>query len=86
MINETVDLQQVFIQAILMSITRQKHSILLVSFETQSLFCLFVVFAYLQIYWNSFATAILEMKIKKYLHVSYMQLFDFFTCITYITY
>ena len=54
-----------------------------------SIFILFVclLFAYLLSYWNSFAIAILGIKIKRYLHVSYMQLLDYFyqhniTCIT----
>ena len=38
--------------------------------------CLFV-FAYLLSYWSSFRLTILEIKIKRYLHVSYMQLFDY---------
>ena len=35
------------------------------------------VFAYLLGYWNSSAVTILVMKIKMYVHVSYMQLFDY---------
>ena len=47
--------------------------------------CLFVL---LLRYWSSFAAVILAVKIKRYLHVSYMQLFDYLHIhnITYITY
>ena len=56
-------------------------------------FCLFVrlfafVFAYFLSYWDSFAVTILAMKIKRYVHVSYMRLFDYLGIYnkTYITY
>ena len=73
----------------------QKNSVLQWSFETQSLLhiflsvCLFVfVFAYLLSYWTSFAVTILALKIKRYVHVLYMQLCDYLSThnITYITY
>ena len=55
-----------------------------------SVFILFVClpFAYLLSYWNSFAIAILGIKIKRHLHVSYMQLLGYFYLhnITYIAY
>ena len=35
------------------------------------------VFAELLSYWNSFAVAFLAIKIRRYLHVSYIQLFDY---------
>ena len=39
-------------------------------------------------YWNSFAVAFSAIKIKSYLHVSYMQLFEYLRIhnITYIAY
>ena len=85
---------QVFIQAILRSVTRHKSSILQLSFETQSSYiyisvCFwFCFFAYLLSCWNPFAVVILAIKIKRYLHVSYMQLFDYLRIhnIIYITY
>ena len=47
--------------------------------------CLFVL---LLRYWSSFAVAFLAAKIKRYLHVSYMQMFDYLHIpgITHITY
>ena len=35
------------------------------------------VFAKLLSYWNSFAVAFLAIKIRRYLHVPYIQLFDY---------
>ena len=73
---------QGFIQAILMSAIRHENSILQLSFETQSSYTYSVwlfafVFAYLLSYWNLFVLEFLAMKIKRYRHVSYMQLLDY---------
>ena len=72
-----------------MSVIRHKKLNLKIEFRN-SIFILFVclfvfIFAYLLSYWNAFTVAI---KIKRYLHVSYMQLFYYLGIynITYITY
>ena len=77
--------------SILISGRRHKNSVLQLSFETQSSYiniCFSVsVFAELLNYWNSFTVTFLPIKIKRYLHVPYMQLFDYLGVhnITYIT-
>ena len=68
---------RVFIQAILISVIRHKKLNFTINFLKIFVVCLFVfVFAYLLSYWNSFAIAVSEIKIKRYLQVLYMQLFD----------
>ena len=68
-----------------MSVTRHKKTNLTIEFWN-SMFVIYFfvymylfgfVFAYLLGYWNSSAVTILVMKIKMYVHVSYMQLFDY---------
>ena len=69
---------RVFIQAILISVIRHKKLNFTINFLKIFVVCLFVfVFAYLLSYWNSFAIAVSEIKIKRYLQVLYMQLFDY---------
>ena len=88
---------QLFIQTILMSIieynwhkkfnlaTKFWNSIFMYIY-----FCFFVCFCFCWIisYWNSFPVAFLAIRIKDYLHVKYIQLFDYLRMdnITYITY
>ena len=81
-LNKAPSQDQGFIQAILMSVIRHKKLNFLIY---KSLFVF--VFAELLSYWNSFAAAFLAIKIKRYLNVSYKQLFDCFHInnITYIT-
>ena len=70
---------QVFIQAIKCPLYGTINSIFAIEFWNSILIlfvCLFV-FAYLLGYMNSFAIPILEIKIKRHLHVSYMQFFDY---------
>ena len=43
--------------------------------------CLFVL---LLRYWSSFAVAFLAIKIKRYVHASYKQLFDYLDILKYI--
>ena len=61
--------------------------------------CIYILYIYLYIYthkyryclfvyWNLFSDAFLAIKIKSYLYISYMHLFDYIRTlnITYITY
>ena len=78
-----------FFQAILMSVIWHKKLNLSIEFSNSVLIytycCLFVS---LLRYWSSFAVAFLAVKIKRYLHFSYMQLFDYLHIhsMTYLTY
>ena len=68
-----------------------KNSVLQFSFEAQSLYMYFVwlfdfAFALLLSHSNSFAVAFLPIKSKRFLHVSYMQLFTVFEQITHNIY
>ena len=75
---------QGFIQVILMSVIRYKKLNLSTEFWNSTLLyvflfvCLFVcLFVSLLRYWSSFAVSFLAVKIKRYLHVSHMQSFDY---------
>ena len=83
--------RQRFSQAILMSVIRHKNSILQLSFETQSSYIYFYLFACFGFCLNTklpefICSKFLAIKIKSYLHVLYMQLFDYLCIRTYITY